>query len=172
MTTQMLITIGIFAGLQTINVILNSLKTLIMAKTDNPHLSAGINALTFGFYAIVVNQIAHLPLEITVPATVVTNVIGVYATYWIFNKAKKDSLWKIEVYAHLIGSLMKTLEENDISFFLVTPNVIQVYCYKQAESDIVNNWIKSQDEENNVRYNIVEIKKTFGKKQRDFPAFF
>jgi hypothetical protein len=152
--------IAIFAGFQTLNVILNSLKTLIMAKTNNPHMSAGINALTFGFYTLIVNYIANMPLEITIPVTVITNVIGVYITYAIFNKAKRDSLWKIEVYAHLTGTLLKKLEAQNIGHFAVTPNVVQIYCYKQAETAIVKKWI-DENADNGVKYNITEITKKF-----------
>ena len=114
------ITIGIFFTLQVINVILNTAKTLIMTRTNNPHLSAVINAITFGFYAAVVKQIAGLDLTITITITVVTNVIGVYLTYWIAGKLQKDNLWKIEIYSKNADGISTQLELRSIPIHSLT----------------------------------------------------
>lgn len=162
-TNELLATIALFFGLQVINVILNSVKTLIMAKTDNAHMSAGINALTFGFYTLVVNQIAHLDLWVTVPVTVVTNVIGVYLSYWLFRKLKKDSLWKIEIYCpqqydHEI--IIAECQNAKIPFAETSPNFLTVYCYTQAHSRAVKDALKLTAE-HGTKYNITEINKKF-----------
>lgn len=154
----------IFFILQLINVILNTAKTLIMTRTDNPHLSALINAITYGFYTAVVKQIATLDLSITIAIVIATNVVGVYFTYWLKTKFKKDNLWKVEIYVPSdIGQtlLTKTFEKANISHVLTAPNFITAYCYTQQESAIVNKTIKMIGVENNIKYNITEITKRF-----------
>lgn len=153
-----IITISIFFTLQLVNVILNTLKSLIMAKTDNRHLSAIINAITFGFYAAVVQQIGALPLTYTIPVTMVTNLIGVYISYAIMGKMKKDNLWKIEIYSenqtpHIIDELLT----QSIAFVPITPQVTTTYAYTQEESAEISRIIKKY----HAKYNITEITKRF-----------
>jgi len=160
---EILSAVGLFAGLQVINVILNSLKSLIMAKNDSPHQSALINAVTFGFYTLIVNYIAHMDLMITVPVTIVTNVIGVYITYAIFGQMKKDSLWKVEIYCpkpYDFDIVAGTLEENDVDFSCFSDKVLTAYCYTQEQSRIVAEVVKLTAE-HGVKYNITEITKRF-----------
>jgi hypothetical protein len=58
--------------------------------------SSIINAITFGFYAIIVVMTASaLPLWITILITAITNLIGVYGSMWLLDRFKKDSLWEI-----------------------------------------------------------------------------
>ena len=78
-----------------INVILNTLKTIIMHK-EQKISSTIINAITYGFYAIIVVMTASaLDLWITILITIVANAIGVYGSMWLLEKFKKDSLWEI-----------------------------------------------------------------------------
>lgn len=66
-------TITVFFIVQSINVILSTMKSLVMIRSNNRHLSAIVNAIQYGFYAIVIKQIANLGLEITVIITIITN---------------------------------------------------------------------------------------------------
>lgn len=85
----------LFIVCQFINVALNTAKTIIMHKEEKISSSI-INAITFGFYAVIVVMTASaLPLWITILITVVTNLIGVYGSMWLLEKFKKDSLWEI-----------------------------------------------------------------------------
>ena len=85
----------LFFVCQLINVALNTAKTIIMHKEEKISSSL-INAITFGFYAIIVVMTASaLPLWITIAITVVTNLIGVYGSMWLLDRWKKDSLWEI-----------------------------------------------------------------------------
>jgi hypothetical protein len=152
---------GMFAGLQVINVILNSLKTLIMAKTDSPHQSALINAVTFGFFALIVNQIAALPLEITVPVTIIANVIGVYVTYAIFKKIKKDTLWKIELWIpnpEAYAATVNICKLNGIPVRKDTENFLTVFSSAQAQSQIIKNTL-AEFADTPTKYNITEVTK-------------
>lgn len=85
----------LFVICQFINVALNTVKTIIMHKEEKISSSV-INAITYGFYAIIVVMTASaLPLWITIIITIVTNLIGVYGSMWLLERFKKDSLWEI-----------------------------------------------------------------------------
>ena len=85
----------VFIICQLINVALNTIKTIIMHKEEKISSSI-INAITYGFYAIIVIMTASsLPLWITILITAITNLIGVYGSMWVLEKFKKDSLWEI-----------------------------------------------------------------------------
>ena len=60
-----------------INVMLSTLKTILTVKASKG-IATLINAITYGFYAIVVKQLASLDLITTVSVTIITNIIGVY----------------------------------------------------------------------------------------------
>ena len=67
-----------FVICQFINVALNTAKTIIMHKEEKISSSI-INAITYGFYAIIVVMTASaLPLWVTIVITIITNLIGVY----------------------------------------------------------------------------------------------
>ena len=84
-----------FVICQFINVALNTIKTIIMHKEEKISSSI-INAITYGFYAIIVVMTASaLPLWVTIVITIVTNLIGVYGSMWLLERFKKDSLWEI-----------------------------------------------------------------------------
>ena len=87
--------IVLFIICQFINVALNTAKTIIMHKEEKISSSI-INAITYGFYAIIVVMTASaLPLWITIIITIITNLIGVYGSMWLLDRFKKDSLWEI-----------------------------------------------------------------------------
>lgn len=87
--------IVLFVVCQFINVALNTAKTIIMHKEEKIS-SAVINAITYGFYAIIVVMTASaLPLWITIVISALTNLIGVYGSMWLLERFKKDSLWEI-----------------------------------------------------------------------------
>ena len=87
--------IVVFTICQLINVALNTAKTIIMHKEEKVS-SAIINAITYGFYAIIVVMTASaLPLWITIVISALTNLIGVYGSMWVLEKFKKDSVWEI-----------------------------------------------------------------------------
>lgn len=98
-----------------VNVVLQTFKTILTARAGK-HSAAIINAVTFGFYTVVVKQLAIFPLEISVPVTVITNLIGVYFSIWLLGKLRKDDLWKVSVTASntIADSIMKKLDAASI----------------------------------------------------------
>lgn len=154
--------IVVFTICQFINVALNTAKTIIMHKEEKISSSI-INAITFGFYAIIVVMTASaLPLWITIIITIVTNLIGVYGSMWLLDKFKKDSLWEIVA---TIGNLdnekyylIAMFSKENISYNCVAtdnnPNeyIFHIYSESQKESQ----YIKKELDYVNAKYIVHE----------------
>ena len=145
-----------------INVMLSTLKTILTVKASKG-VATIINAITYGFYAIVVKQLASLDLITIVTVTIVTNIIGVYVSMWLLEKTKKDCLWKISVTTK-DNTLVEKLEKFSISYVMnpvqykkQTYYNIDVFSENQKDSSIIENILK----EYKVKYNITEINKKF-----------
>ena len=145
-----------------INVMLSTLKTILTVKAPKG-VATIINAITYGFYAIVVKQLASLDLITTVTVTIITNIIGVYVSMWLLEKTKKDCLWKISVTTK-DNTLVEKLEKFSISYVMnpvqykkQTYYNIDVFSENQKDSSIIENILK----EYKVKYNITEINKKF-----------
>lgn len=145
-----------------INVMLSTLKTILTVKASKG-VATIINAITYGFYAIVVKQLASLDLITTVTVTIITNIIGVYVSMWLLEKTKKDCLWKISVTTK-DSALVEKLEKFSISYVMnpvqykkQTYYNIDVFSENQKDSSIIENILK----EYKVKYNITEINKKF-----------
>lgn len=145
-----------------INVMLSTLKTILTVKASKG-MATIINAITYGFYAIVVKQLASLDLITTVTVTIITNIIGVYVSMWLLEKTKKDCLWKISVTTK-DNTLVEKLEKFSISYVMnpvqykkQTYYNIDVFSENQKDSSIIENILK----EYKVKYNITEINKKF-----------
>ena len=133
-------TIIIFTICQFINVALNTIKTIIMHKEEKISSSI-INAITYGFYAVIVVMTATaLPLWQTVVITVITNLIGVYMSMRLLEKLKKDSLWEIvaTVKTKATSYLADELDVLEISYNDVKTSqdesVFHIYSKSQKES--------------------------------------
>lgn len=132
-----------------INVILNTLKSILTVKAGK-HTAAMINAITFGFYTIVVKQLTSFPLMISVPVTMAMNLAGVYASMWILDKFKKDKVWKITV----VGSAV-TIQNINFDFVhapameeaqvICRGGVLEIYSYTQKQSRAVSDIISAYD---------------------------
>lgn len=147
-----------------INVMLSTLKTILTVKASKG-VATIINAITYGFYAIVVKQLASLNLITTVTVTIITNIIGVYVSMWLLEKTKKDCLWKISITTK-DNTLVEKLEKFSISYVMnpvqykkQTYYNIDVFSENQKDSSIIENILK----EYKVKYNITEINKKFQK---------
>lgn len=145
-----------------INVMLSTLKTILTVKASKG-VATIINAITYGFYAIVVKQLASLDLITTVTVTIITNIIGVYVSMWLLEKTKKDCLWKISVTTK-DSTLVEKLEKFSISYVMnpvqykkQTYYNIDVFSENQKDSSIIEKILK----EYKVKYNITEINKKF-----------
>ena len=156
-----MVAIIIFTVCSLVNVILSTMKTILTVRSTKIVASI-INAVTYGFYAIVVKQLASLDLTVTVIVTIATNLIGVYLSMWIMDKMKKDCLWKISVTTK-DKSIVKKIENFDIEYTLSpiqykkeTYYSIEIFSKNQKDSTIIKNILN----EYKVKYNVTEITKT------------
>lgn len=143
-----------------INVILSTMKSILTVK-GNKRTAVVANATTYGFYAVVVKQLATLDLTTTVLVTIITNIIGVYFSMWFLEKLKKDALWKISVTVKnttlveklkpfAIDCLIHTVNYNQSKYYC-----IDIFSKNQKDSKIIKNILTEYD----VKYNITEITK-------------
>ena len=156
-----MVAIIIFTVCSLVNVILSTMKTILTVRSTKVVASI-INAVTYGFYAIVVKQLASLDLTVTVIVTIATNLIGVYLSMWLMDKMKKDCLWKISVTTK-DKSIVKKIENFDIEYTLSpiqykkeTYYSIEIFSKNQKDSSIIKNILN----EYKVKYNVTEITKT------------
>ena len=155
--------IAVFFVCSLINVILNTLKTIIMHK-EKKISSTIINAITYGFYAIIVVMTASaLDLWITILITVVANAIGVYGSMWLLERFKKDSLWEITATIdnttdnYNLHYVINSLKLVGISFNYMETSKIEEYVfhiYSQNQNDSV--LIKDILEQVNAKYIVHE----------------
>ena len=151
----------IFTVCSLVNVILSTMKTIMTVRSTKVVASI-INAVTYGFYAIVVKQLASLDLTVTVIVTIATNLVGVYLSMWLMDKMKKDCLWKISVTTR-DKSLAKKIENFDIEYTMSpiqykneTYYSLEIFSKNQKDSTIIKNILN----EYKVKYNVTEITKT------------
>lgn len=158
----MIKTIIIFAILQLVNVMLNTAKAVLTIKA-NKLVASIANAVTYGFYTIIVQWTAKTDLSITIPITIITNLIGVYISLLILEKIKKDKLWKITI------SIPKE-HYNNVKDYLITKNlgfieyetnnknykVFDIFSHTQKDSEEVKKIVSKYNakyivQEHNVR---------------------
>lgn len=154
---EFLMTVLIFSACSLINVMFNTAKTIIMYK-KNIWSSATINALTYGFYTVVVVLMAgEMPLLWKIMLTAVTNFIGVCLSMLILKKFDKDKLWKVEATI----SAREFEENKEILKNIKVPHnyidigkyyIVNFYCATCKQSEIV----KSLLSEMNAKYFVVE----------------
>ena len=156
-----MVAIIIFTVCSLVNVILSTMKTILTVRSTKIVASV-INAVTYGFYAIVVKQLASLDLTVTVIVTIATNLIGVYLSMWLMDKMKKDCLWKISVTTK-DKSIVKKIENFDIEYTMSPIQYkkeiyysIEIFSKNQKDSTIIKNILN----EYKVKYNVTEITKT------------
>lgn len=139
----------IFAICSLVNVMLNTIKTIIMYKNEKISSSV-INAVTYGFYTVVVVLMAgDMELWLKVVLTTVTNFFGVYLSMMLLDKLRKDKLWKVEAtvptkYAEAVHFDLKTVPH---SFIKISEKhtLFNFYCATQKESAKVKAIINQYD---------------------------
>lgn len=85
-------TILVFTICSIVNVMLNTIKTIIIYK-KNKISSSVINTVTYGFYTIIIILITNnMPLSIKIALTAITNFINVWFSIIILKNFEKDKL--------------------------------------------------------------------------------
>ena len=150
----------VFTVCQFINVGLNTAKTIIMHKEEKISSSI-INAITFGFYAIIVVMTASaLPLWITILITFATNLFGVYGSMWLLDRFKKDSLWEIVATVQGVDNLqylMLSFAIDRISYNYIETNKRNEYIFHiYSENQKQSAFIKKELDEVKAKYIVHE----------------
>lgn len=126
-----------------VNVMLNTVKTIIMYK-QNKLSSSLINAITYGFYTIIVVMMAgEMSLWLKILLTALTNFIGVWWSMWILDKFRKDKLWEIKASFRQedCGKIAQLFKARNISYQYIENLgkhcAFTIYSQSQAESSFI-----------------------------------
>ena len=156
---KMVNVIVVFCVCSLVNVILSTLKTLIMVNAGRGSAII-INAICYGFYTFVVKQLAEVDYWTAVIVTILANIIGVWISYKIMDLFKKDKLWRITVTLKSKKALDEceaNLEKYYIGFTPIEKtNSIDIYSYNQKERAIIKNILGNYD----YKYFIQEMAKS------------
>lgn len=158
-------TIMIFFAITLINVVLSTIKSVLTVRSTRS-VAALINAVAYGFYAMVVKQMATVDLQTVIIATVICNLIGVYFSMWLLDKTKKDILWKITVIPEIdsLHSMKARLVQNGIGYneYEISTkygkrNALDIFSESQKESRKVKEIISVSGK---VKFHIMEVGKS------------
>lgn len=154
---EMVIVVFVICSL--VNVILSTLKTLIMVNAGR-NSAIIINAVCYGFYTFVVKQLAEVDYWTAVLVTIGANIVGVWVSYKIMDLFKKDKLWRITVTLKNdkeFNACQDKLSRYDISFTKIEgTNSLDIYSYNQKESAIIKNILSNYD----YKYFVQEMAKS------------
>ena len=132
----------IFCVCSLVNVILSTLKTLIMVNAGRGSAIV-INAVCYGFYTLVVKQLGAVDYVTAVVVTILANIVGVWISYKIMDLFTKDKVWRITATLKdkaEFDECVKVLEQYNIGFsYVKQTKAIDIYSYNQKESAIVKN---------------------------------
>lgn len=158
----MFYTLIIFFVMSFINVVLNTTKSIFTVKSTKFN-AALINAITFGFYNIIVKQLSELELIYSIPLTIMTNLFGVYVALSIIEYFRKDQLWEIKVTAKkdMGQMIIYRLNENDIDFTVQhilgkreEKYSINIFSANKEQSKIINKILNNYP----VKYSVTVLK--------------
>lgn len=148
----------IFCICSLVNVILSTLKTLIMVNAGR-NSAIIINAVCYGFYTLVVKQLTSVDYVTAVLVTIGANIVGVWISYKIMDLFKKDKLWRITVTLKTVDEFSECIQQLAKYNIGYTPientNSIDIYSYNQKESAIIKNILGNYD----YKYFIQEMQK-------------
>lgn len=149
----------IFCVCSLVNVILSTLKTLIMVNAGRGSAII-INAVCYGFYTLVVKQLTSVDYVTAVIVTIGANIVGVWISYKIMDLFKKDRLWRITATLKTpqqMNECIKKLEKYNIGYTPITEtSSLDIYSYNQKESEIIKNILDNYD----YKYFIQEMAKS------------
>lgn len=157
---EQLLTIGtlVFTIATLLNVVLQTCKSVLTIRASRK-VAALINAVAFGFYTVIVKSIADIDLMVSVPITVVGNLVGVWFALWLMDKIKKDRLWRITVTVKAEDAkidIENSLEKYNIGYNTIQCNgryVVDIFSYTQGESTLIKEILTKE----NVKYCVTEM---------------
>ena len=135
--------LAVFIVLNVLNVIIQTVKSIATIKCG-AWAAAGINALAYGLYTVVVVYMNADGLGLFWKAVIIglANLLGVYVVKVIEIRGRKDKLWKVEgtVGRTLITKIDHDLNEAQIPHNYVVAGrygIFNCYCATQKESATV-----------------------------------
>ena len=148
----MMTTIIIFTICSLINVMLSTIKTIVMYK-KNILSSALVNAVTYGFYTIIVVLMAggEMPLGWKILLTALTNFVGVALSMMIMRKLEKDKLWKVEATVIYIrkDDVCEMLNKAKVPYNYIDGvgkyTLFNIFCSTQKQSAAVKEILKAYE---------------------------
>jgi uncharacterized protein YebE (UPF0316 family) len=141
--------LAVFVVLNVLNVVIQTVKSIATIKCG-AWVAAGINALAYGLYTVVVVYMNADGLGLLWKAIIIglANLLGVYVVKVIEIKSRKDKLWKVEATIHSQGIEPKyddciiALKGSGVPFNYIDAEkyiIINCYCATQSESSRVKN---------------------------------
>lgn len=153
----------VFFILALINVMLSTLKSVWTVKGSRSQATL-INAISYGFNAIVIKQITTFDTTTTIAVTILSNLVGVYCSMYLLDCIRKDRVWTISVTAKDIvagDDIIDELNNNDIAFRAYTIQKktketvgLDIFSESKAQSDT----IKVILDKYKVKYHVFEVK--------------
>lgn len=148
----MMTTIIVFTICSLINVMLSTVKTIVMYK-KNILSSALVNAITYGFYTVIVVLMAggEMPLGWKILLTALTNFVGVALSMMIMRKLEKDKLWKVEATVIYIrkDDVCDMLNKAKVPYNYIDGvgkyTLFNIFCSTQQQSAAVKEILKAYD---------------------------
>lgn len=133
--------LAVFVILNVLNVVIQTVKSIATIKCG-AWSAAGINALAYGLYTVVVVYMNADGLGLLWKAIIIglANLFGVYVVKVIEERSRKDKLWKVEatVYRGWTTQLHQALMHADVPHNYLENvgkyTLFNVYCETQADS--------------------------------------
>lgn len=152
--------LAVFIVLNVLNVVIQTVKSIATIKCG-AWVAAGINALAYGLYTVVVVYMNADGLGLLWKAVIIglANLLGVYVVKIIEAKSRKDKLWKVEctITRTKTSALDEELKTEKIPHNYVIVGyhtVFNCYCATQKESLSVKNILAKY----NAKYFVAESK--------------
>lgn len=129
----------LFVVLSILNVILNTVKSIVTVKGGKIG-AALINGITFFVYTyVIIFTNCELNMHLKAVVTGIINIVGVYIVKLIEEKARKDKLWLVKMtiphkYAEKVKDI---LEQTKIPFSYLDIQkyvIFDTYCYTQKDT--------------------------------------
>lgn len=155
-------TIILLFAITLVNVVLNTIKSIVTIKSTRL-VAAAVNAVTYGFYAMVVKQMVSVDLVWVVTANVVCNFVGVMFSMWLMDKIKTETLWKITAIPeleHLENIKTELINHNVgyVAYEVVTKYgnriALDIFSYSQKDSHNVREVLNNHGK---VKYHIAQV---------------
>jgi len=158
----------IFMGVNFVNVLLNTVKSLVTIK-GGKWLASITNAICFGFYTVIIVLTAtcDLPLITKCFAVAFVNFVGVFSIKFIEEKMQKDRLWIYNATAKVNSKKMENvvalLKNANVKlvYNVVVENelyTLQIFSNDKKESEMITSILDNFS----IKYYAIESKEKNG----------